>query len=1021
MQPQHSRRTAQRTHFARNFSVALTALCASHTFAADASGNTTADTKDLEEVIVTGSRIPTPNQASSSPVLTVTAEDIKTGGRNDLTDMLNLLPQINSNALGQDLGNKTSGLSSAGGVATANLRGLGPNRTLVLVNGRRLGTGSPQTVIQAPAPDIDQIPSALVERVEVVTGGASVVYGSDAIAGVVNFITRKNFEGLEFDSQLGSNWHDNNNGFAQERLRAAGVDYPSGSTWDGRTIDFNVTAGKNFLDGHLNITAFAGYRSMNPVRSSQRDFGACQLSYTDSLDDVACTGSSNSNYFYPTNPLTNTANLVYSVKGHQFIEQGTDDTTPPASFNSQKYIYMQRQDKRYNAGLTLHSDVNNHLKPYAEFMFMDDHTTQEVAPTALFRQSNVLTDTGNYLINCSNPLLSASQAALLCTPAEIAADALNPGSVNADVEIGRRNIEGGPRSYTYQHRNYRLVLGSQGDIANGWTYDAYGQYYYTNFFNSNDNDFSFDKIANALQVTTDGGGNPVCISGPPCVPYNIFQDGGVTSAALAYLNTSGTAKGSTSMKTVHIDVTGDLDTYGIKLPTTSRGVGINVAYEYRSERLQYIPDEATLGGLIVGLGGAFPDINNSTSVRELSGEVRVPLISDRPGAYDLVAGAGYRYSDYSEAGGINTYMFDVQYAPIQTVRLRTAFNRAIRAPAIVELFVPQSVGKIQFGEDPCAPSESDGSLAATFEQCARTGVTADQYNNKSIPQGTADQLTQLQGGNTKLKPETADTLTLGVTWQPEALPGFTGSVDYYHIKLKNLISALPATVIMSNCLNTGDPVFCSQIVRNPVTGTLNGASVASGGYIVQTNVNAGAGELNGIDVQTAYKFDMAKFGSMSLMLNGAYLLNNKSTPIPGGASYDCAGLFGPTCQTVNPVWRHIMRAAWQLPSKDVTVALTWRYFSRVKLDNNDSDPQLNGSSLGDPASFRASMPATHYFDLATTWNIDERFQVRVGINNLFDKDPPIVPSDIASGGAPNYYEFYDGLGRQVFAGLNAKF
>src|SRR5688572_14940040 len=209
----------------------------------------------ITEVVVTGSRIAQPNQVSTSPVQVVTSEDIKVGGKRDITDVLNDLPQINSNSLGQDLGNRTSGLSSAGGVATADLRGLGPNRTLVLVNGRRLGAGSPNTSIQSPAPDLDQIPSALIERVDVVTGGASAVYGSDAIAGVVNFITRKDFEGIELDYQVGENWHENDNGFAQARLREAGEPIPKGTVKDGRTVNASVVAGVNFAEGRGNITA----------------------------------------------------------------------------------------------------------------------------------------------------------------------------------------------------------------------------------------------------------------------------------------------------------------------------------------------------------------------------------------------------------------------------------------------------------------------------------------------------------------------------------------------------------------------------------------------------------------------------------------------------------------------------------------------------------------------------------------------------------------------------------------------
>ncbi|MBK6674458.1 MAG: TonB-dependent receptor [Proteobacteria bacterium] len=1011
MKPTSDDRGPSCIHTAVRLAITLGALSASLATAQDA------DTA-LEEVIVTGSRIAVANMTSTSPILTVSSDDMKIGGRMDITDMLNQLPQVNANYLGQDIGNRTSGLSSAGGVATASLRGLGPSRTLVLVDGRRLGAGSPQTSISAPGPDIDQIPAALVERVEVVTGGASAVYGSDAIAGVINFITRRNFEGLQLDAQLGGNWHSNSNGFARQKLADAGESGPRGSDWDGKAVNASLTAGANILEGRGNVTGYFAYQKMDPVRSSDRDFGSCQLSYNDDLDDLVCQGSSNSNYFGPR-----PGNAAYSVKGDQFVPRTTTGLAPPAFFNSQGYIYMQRGNERYNAGFVAHVDVNDLVKPYAEFSFMNDRTHQEVAPTALFRGSQVLTDTGNYKVNCSNPLLSAQQASLLCTPQQIAADLLNPGSASADVEIGRRNVEGGGRTYDFEHTNYRLALGTKGRIAEGWSYDTYGQYYYTSFSSINGKDFSFDKIANALQVTGTAAA-PRCITGGACVPYNIFADGGVTQQSLDYLETLGTATGNTELRTFHADVTGDLGVYGLKLPTADDGVGMNVGYEYRKERVRYVPDAAFESGLIVGTGGASPRIGNALAVKEGFAEVRVPLVQGRPGIHDLLVDAGYRYSDYSSGVTTDTYKFELQYAPVADYRFRASYNRAIRAPTIVELFVPQLVGKIAFGEDPCAPGETTGVAAESLAKCLNTGVTAAQYGNggttNTIPQGTAGQLTQLQGGNPDLSPERADTYTVGLTLQPAALPNFTGSIDYYRIKLEDAVGALDAQIIMRNCLDTGDPTYCSQIRRQPLTGTLNGASVGGGGYIVQTNVNIGSTVLEGIDLQAGYRFGLGEYGTLRLLLNGAYQLSNTTTPLPGGGSYDCVGLFGPTCQTVNPRWRHTARASWA-PRADLSINATWRFLGGVKLDNNDPNPLLLGSALGGVATFRAKMPAVSYLDLAATWEPVKQLQIRGGISNVFDRDPPLTPSELVSGGAPNYYEFYDGLGRQVFLAMTAKF
>jgi outer membrane cobalamin receptor len=254
-------------------------------------------TSEPQTVVVTGSRIPAPNLESTSPVQVVTAEEIQLGGRMDMTDVINQLPQNFNNGLGQDLGNNTSGLTTAGGVSTADLRGLGPNRTLVLVNGRRLGIGSPYTVIQSPAPNIDQIPTFLLERVDVVTGGASAVYGSDAIAGVINFITKQNFEGFQVDYHLGKNYYKNDSTFMHKLASDAGEPFPTGYSKDGRTQTINVMAGTNFADGNGNITGYFSYHRAEPVSSADRDFGACQLAYNPDTDAPECTGSANSNLF----------------------------------------------------------------------------------------------------------------------------------------------------------------------------------------------------------------------------------------------------------------------------------------------------------------------------------------------------------------------------------------------------------------------------------------------------------------------------------------------------------------------------------------------------------------------------------------------------------------------------------------------------------------------------------------------------------------------------------------------------
>lgn len=997
--------------------------------------------ENMDEVIVTGSRIASPNATSTSPVQVVTSQEIKVSGKHDITDIISQLPQNFTNDLGQDLGNRTPGLTTAGGVATANLRGLGPNRTLVLVNGRRLGIGSPYTFIQSPAPDLDQIPSALVERVEVLTGGASATYGSDAVAGVINFIMKKNFEGFQVDANIGGNWHENGNSYARQAQLDADYVPLKGTSTDGKSMAINFIAGTSLADGAGNVTAYFGYMKTDPVRSSDRDFGGCQLNPTDDLTGAVCAGSINSNYWQPqTGP---NAFAEYSVLGNQFIDFGTQETTPPAFFNSQPYIYMQRGDERYTAGFMGHLDMTDHFQVYTEFGYMNDRSHQEVAPAAAFLFSNPNDPiSGNYNINCSNPLMSTQQALSLCSQAMIDADAAAIASggapVTVNVAIGRRNVEGGGRSSDYEHSNYRAVLGGKGDINAAWSYDAYAQYYYTTFFTSNDQYMNFGAIDQALLVREDADGNPVCISGGRCVPWNIFQDGGVTQDQLDFLYLAGTGYGTTTLKTLHGEVSAQLGEYGIKLPTASDGVAFNVGFEHRNEHVKFTPDAGLASGQLSGFGSAAVPIDNSVSVSEGFVEVRVPLVQDKPGIKDLVFDTGYRLSDYSSTGRVNTYKFETQYAPVDSLRFRASFQHAVRSPTVVELYNGALVGLIQLGDDPCSSPDGVEQAQATLAQCLNTVPLAEQaaftarYGNGSttnfIPDAILGQLSQLTGGNPELSNETAESYTVGFNITPTALPNLTASIDYYQIQIDDVVGVIAANVALNTCLETGDPTYCSLIVRQHTTGGLTGNNIDGGGYIIQQNLNIANAEISGIDLQSTYRLTLpGDKGSVSFAMNGAYLMSTKTTPLPGAHTYDCAGLYGNTCGTVNPRWRHNLRTTWSTPWS-FDLAMTWRFIGEVSLDNNSSDPTLGGAEHTDPETglpqykaFGATFPTFSYFDLAGTWNATDDIQVRLGINNILDKDPPLGTVEVVGGGAANTYSTYDMMGRQVFMSLTAKF
>ena len=1008
----------------------------------------------LQEIVVTGSRIAAPNAVSTSPIQVISSEYIETTGKTDISDLIMQLPQNLNNSLGQDLGNTTSGLTTAGGIATADLRGLGPNRTLVLVDGRRLGQGSPNTAIQSPAPDLDQIPAGLVDRIEVVTGGSSAAYGSDAIAGVINFIMKKDFEGVQFDGQYNENMHDNDNTYMQNLARQFGTTPETGNIINGRQRSFDVLMGTNFVDGDGNITGYLAYRHADPVPSSDYDFGACELYPTFGSGALAntvvgstCGGSDNSNKFTPNSGPQ--SGKSFSVLGNNFVPYPTAGTNPAALYNSQPFIFMTREDDRANAAILGHLKVTDYFQPYAEFYFMDDRTDQQVAPAALFQQSNPFdpTLTGYYPVNCNNPFLSGQQRSTLCTPAQITAANANPsagctlaspGTLSAncvDVDIGRRNVEGANRLSDFAHENYRAVVGSKGDLLqNGaLTYDVYAQYYYTTFTNNNLDYFNFINVDNALQVYNNAG-TPTCVTGPPCVPYNIFKDGGVTQSALNYLYINGSSIGSSTLRTEHGELTARLGTWGVTSPLARDGVAVNAGFEHRNDQEYFQPDYAELNQLLSGFGSASAAINESLSVTEGFTEIRAPLIQDMPGAKELLFDTGYRYSDYSSTSASNnigfqahTYKFEVQYAPIQDVRLRASYDKAIRAPSVIELYNPQIVGLIQSGNDPCAPP-----VTYSQAQCANLGVSAAQYaasvaghavnGVNPIPQCSAGQCSQLTGGNTGLKPEQAETYTIGVNFQPTFLPKFTASLDYFHILITDEVGVLPASDIISNCANTGDPLYCSAVVRSPQTGTLNGSNLATGGYIVQTNVNIGTVMTSGIDLQLAYTQDLPPgFGNVHFDMNGSWLQHATTTPVPGGPSYDCAGLFGLTCQTVDPRWHHNFRVTWNTPW-DVSGSLTWRYLSSVRQDANTGNPLLANPNYSYDA-YNPSIPSFSYLDMEATWHPNKILTVRAGANNILDKDPPLLVAStgIIAGGNANTSDAYDMFGRQLFVSFTAKF
>ncbi|CAN5247199.1 TonB-dependent receptor [soil metagenome] len=944
---------------------------------------------EANDIIVTGSRIRSPDATSVSPVSTVSAVDLQQRGTTRIEDLINTLPQ----AFADQGGNNRGGTVGASGTATINLRNLGNQRTLVLIDGRRLMQGDPARSA-AQAADINNIPAALVQRIDVVTGGASAVYGSDALAGVVNFILKRDFDGIQLDGNLGLFSHSNHNREAQRVATVAGQPTPTGSTLDGGQQTVSITLGKNFADGRGNVTAFVGYRNINGVAGTRRDFTSCNL--TAAATGYSCSLSS-ATYpvqFQLTNPTTGAVRGTFaldSTTGNTLRTYRTSD-----GFNNGNTYDAQAPDERINADVFAHYEVSDAADFYGEFMYMRDKADIKISPTAVFSVAES--------INCNNPFLSASQRNQICTSVGLT------NAQNATVIVSQRNALGGSRHDYSDHTSYRGVLGVRGKIAEGWRYDVYAQYGRTDYSSRLTNDYSLAKFAKSLRAVTNSAGQIVCESvvngtDPSCVPLNLFQIGGITPAALNYVQNTVTRTGYTEEKIVSGSVTGDL---GIASPFATNGIGVALGAEYRDEKIVFQPESFYSSRDVAGNSGGEFAIAGSFSVKELFGEIRVPLVEDKPFFKSLAAEGGVRYSDYSTAGTTWAYKAGLEWVPVSDIRFRGSYQRAVRAPNLVELFGPIRSTPAAIS-DPC-----EGAIPrATAVQCAASGVTANQYG--LIAPAAGQQSSTRVGGNPTLAPEKADTYSFGVQLMPRFLRGITISVDYFNIEVKNLITTVPAAITLNQCIATSD--FCSQIARNPTTGSL-----VTGGFINATTVNAGYLKTSGIDFSVAAQQNLADIfksdlGRIGFNFAGTHTRRYETQILPGSQPYRCDGLFGTTCGQPIPHWRHRAVGTWTSPG-GVSLSTTWRYVGPTRNDKSSTATFLTGVYQ----LYDGRLKATHYFDFAASVEIDKRLTLRAGVNNAFDKDPPITAS--VGGQTSNTAFFggmYDALGRYMFIGASARF
>lgn len=931
----------------------------------------------LQRIEITGSRIKTIDTDGQSPIIVMTAESIKSEGIRSAEGLLNNLPQVFA-----DYGGSVS--NGATGTATVNLRNLGSSRTLVLVNGRRLPAGSPRSV----AADLNQIPVSMISRVEVLTGGASAVYGSDAVAGVVNFVLKDNFEGLEFETNYSFNNHTQKNDVG-DVVRTRGFPTPGNIGMDGVIKDFSLTMGGAFAKGKGNATVNFSQKNESALLQSERDFSACSVGIAAGGNAFNCGGSGTS---FPGRFITDAGSLT--------VADAAGTTRPWVAakdqYNYGPLNYFQRPSERNSVTAIAHYDINEQARVYTQLAFHDDSTVAQIAPSGLFG----FDASGANAVKFENPLLSADWKSKL---------GLTKAGDTADVLILRRNVEGGGRQDDIRHTSYRALIGIKGDIG-AWSYDASAQQSRVVYQETYKNDFSIARTARAMDVVTDpASGKAVCRSAldgtdPNCVPYNVWALGKIDAAALAYLQTPGFQKGGTAQTVATASVTGDLTEYGIKSPLAKAGVGVAFGVERRTESLVLDTDNAFTTGDLAGQGGPTIGVGGEYSVSDVFSELRVPLIERMPMVYSANLNASYRRSTYSSGTSTNTWGTGLDWAPVKDFKFRGSVQQAARSPNVVDMYSAQAVGLFNNDADPCAGTTP----TATAAECARTGVTAAQYGN--ILDNPAGQYNALYGGNPNLRPEISKSVTLGFVANP--MKDLSLTVDYFQVKIDDAIGSLPATTTLTQCLTTGNPTYCGLITRDS-RGTLWATPAAQ---IVSTNVNIAAYETQGWDLGADYGFKMGGMGKMNVAFVGTLLNKFSIESAPGLGAYDCAGYYGDTCGTPAPKWRHKLKGTWSTPW-GLVAGLGWRHFGAVDVDSSSSNPQLAGTVNEITKTFKAQ----NYLDFSWSYPVTKNVTVAGTVNNLLDTDPPIGVTGAPFGNGNTYPVVYDALGRKFTFNLTAKF
>ncbi|QYE36988.1 TonB-dependent receptor [Polymorphobacter sp. PAMC 29334] len=892
------------------------------------------------DIVVTGSRIARSQFAAPNPITSFNAAAIEQSGNVNITNFLERIPALTgSRDFTQTSGGNAvySNPFGAAGLNELNLRNLGVSRTLVLVNGRRHVAGEQNSA----AVDVNSIPTDLIDRVDVLTGGASAVYGADGVSGVVNFILKRDFDGIAARSQFGiSDKGDAGNRFA------------------------SVAVGHNFAGGRGNLTLAYEYNADDRLENDQRKYltGANRV-YLIPNDAAATDPKAFHNILvgdlrYPgESPIgavdvNNDGIADFNGLGQPYrhgtpaayYSTGGDDT-PVAGFYSGD---LAPRIVRNDVNLLGHYDVSDALKLSVEGKFAQTRATT----------SDYYIGTYGTSIGLDNPFV----------PTAIRDAALAAGQ--NQVSVTRDNIDYGRHGESDLRRTYRGVLDASGRLSEHATYDTYVEYGRTDIAITKLNDDFAVPYAQALDVVTGANGAPVCRSNltggnPGCVPVSLFGPGPISRQALGFFQIDDTSFARITQSVANASVSGD---FGAFFALPGGPVQFSFGGEYRRETSSFRPSDNlqanrfvafTEPTLVVPSGGKF-------DVKEAFGELNAPILSGRRFADTLSVGAAYRFSSYSTIGDTHTWQINGVYAPIRDISFRGSYGKAVRAPNIGELFQPVT-GDSFFFTDPCSPAEIGNGTSFRAANCAAVLRAVGATVSPALQ--TPNNIVGVRSGNASLRAEAATTWTAGVVLRPRFIPGLTASVDYYDITLKDAINTPDPSSLATLCVDQPsiDNQFCRAISRAQGNGIING-------YTVQPQ-NVAQFRTAGADLNVDYVLRTASVGTFDLRFIGGYLRRLDFIGTPGAAPTDRLDTPGA------PKWNFNFSPSWTHGPVTLTYNLRWIDGTRaVDKLTTDNDPLY-----APPGQLRYREAWQH--DVQVGYDLPSGVSFYLGALNLTDQQP----------------------------------